>query len=98
MSELLTTSKVQLLHLEEETCGTFVIENEDHTIGGLLQWMLLQDQRVEFAGYTVPHPTDHKIHVRIQSIKTPAAVVLNDALTQLQHVMQDLIEKWDVIQ
>ena len=84
--------------MDDVTNGTFVIENEDHTMGGLLQWMLLQDQRVDFAGYTVPHPTDHKIHVRIQTTDTPAVIVLNDALTQLQHVMQDLIEKWDVMQ
>lgn len=63
------------------TCVTCVMDEEDHTIGNLLRYMLMKNAAVEFASYTVPHPSERRIHVRIQTSEPHAALdVLREAL------------------
>lgn len=52
---------------------TFVLGDEDHTIGNALRHVLINDRRVDFAGYCVPHPSEPVVHLRIQSAKGSAA-------------------------
>lgn len=46
--------------------------------------LLLYSPAVSFCGYTVPHPMERKIHVRIQTNKVPAVQVLRQALKELK--------------
>lgn len=77
--------KVEKLLIQEEdpvTCATFALRQEDHTLGNLLRHIIILDKDVEFCGYSQPHPSESKVHLRIQS-KNPqrAAVdILNEAL------------------
>lgn len=52
-----------------ETSRTFAIGDEDHTIGNATRHILMQDQRVGFAGYSVPHPSEPVVHIRVQTNK-----------------------------
>lgn len=36
---------------ENDRAGTFVIGNEDHTLGNSLRYAIMKDPRVEFCGY-----------------------------------------------
>jgi len=58
----------------DETCATVIFEHEDHTLGNLLRYMLMRDPRVEFCGYSVPHPSENFVHVRIQTLKSTTAM------------------------
>jgi len=49
------------------TSRTFVLGNEDHTIGNALRHVLINDARIDFAGYCVPHPSEPAVHIRVQS-------------------------------
>lgn len=51
------------------TSRTFVIGDEDHTLGNALRHVLINDARVDFAGYCVPHPSEPVVHVRVQTTK-----------------------------
>jgi DNA-directed RNA polymerase I and III subunit RPAC2 len=56
------------------TSRTFVIGDEDHTLGNALRHVLMNDPRVEFSGYCVPHPSEPVVHLRVQTgSKTSAA-------------------------
>ena len=46
---------------------TFVFGNEDHTLGNSLRYILTQHPETEFCGYSVPHPYDPKMNVRLQT-------------------------------
>lgn len=50
----------------------------------LMYTLLLYSPAVSFCGYTVPHPMERKIHVRIQTNKVPAVQVLRQALKELK--------------
>ena len=49
------------------TSRTFVLGDEDHTLGNALRHILVDDSRVDFAGYCVPHPSEPVVHVRVQT-------------------------------
>ncbi len=62
--------------------NTLIIENEEHTVGSLLQSYLLADSNVSNAGYNVPHPLEKKCKVtyilKNQNIKT-----MNDVVSKI---------------
>lgn len=47
-------------------CRTFVFEKEGHTFGSVITHILQSYPEVDFAGYSVPHPADFQIFIRIQ--------------------------------
>lgn len=67
---------------------TFAIGNEDHTLGNSLRHVLMQNSRVEFAGYSVPHPSEPVVHIRLQTsgkdeIRPRAVDVMKEACETL---------------
>eukprot|EP00929_Paragymnodinium_shiwhaense_P082852 TRINITY_DN43865_c0_g1_i1.p2 TRINITY_DN43865_c0_g1~~TRINITY_DN43865_c0_g1_i1.p2 ORF type:complete len:110 (-),score=41.89 TRINITY_DN43865_c0_g1_i1:159-488(-) len=46
---------------------TYQFKGEDHTLGNALRYMLMKHPDVEFAGYTVPHPSEPYMNVRVQA-------------------------------
>ncbi|KAJ3327214.1 RNA polymerase subunit AC19, partial [Blyttiomyces sp. JEL0837] len=84
--------KIQMVlrgeHDDDESI-TFVIKDEDHTLGNALRYMLMKNPDVEFCGYTIPHPSEFKIHLRIQTKKdVKAADALIKALDELTNLTE----------
>jgi len=53
--------------VESEQNVTFTINEEDHTLGNVLRFVLAKYPETEFVGYTIPHPTQHRIILRVQA-------------------------------
>lgn len=47
--------------------ASFQIEQEDHTLGNSLRYFINKNPDVEFCGYTIPHPSETKMNIRIQT-------------------------------
>ncbi|XP_041111713.1 DNA-directed RNA polymerases I and III subunit RPAC2 [Polyodon spathula] len=76
----------------DDTCVTFVLHDEDHTLGNSLRYMIMKNPEVEFCGYSITHPSETKINFRIQTRGELPAVEpfrqgLNDLTTVCQHVL-----------
>ncbi|KNE54824.1 hypothetical protein AMAG_00775 [Allomyces macrogynus ATCC 38327] len=54
-------------HADDNTCCTFAIQNEDHTMGGILRYIIGKNPDVLFCGYNLPHPAEDVMHFRIQT-------------------------------
>merc|ERR1712020_445998 len=68
-----------------DTCRTFIFHKENHTLGNALRHVLLQNPRVMFAGYSIPHPAEDQMHIRIQTEEQyPAQEALKQALRDLK--------------
>ncbi|KAF8004895.1 DNA-directed RNA polymerase I and III subunit RPAC2 [Metschnikowia aff. pulcherrima] len=52
---------------EDGTAASFQIIDEDHTLGNALRYMIMKNPEVEFCGYSIPHPSENKMNVRIQT-------------------------------
>uniref|UniRef100_A0A0E0MDX2 DNA-directed RNA polymerases I and III subunit RPAC2 n=1 Tax=Oryza punctata TaxID=4537 RepID=A0A0E0MDX2_ORYPU len=76
--------------VEDSTASTFSIAEEEHTLANSVRFVLNQDPRVAFCGYSIPHPADNKVNIRVQTTGDPANDVFKDALQDLivmcQHV------------
>ncbi|KAI5803223.1 hypothetical protein EDC01DRAFT_628014 [Geopyxis carbonaria] len=59
---------IRVLPGEEPTSASFQIEDEDHTLGNSLRYMIMKNRSpyVEFCGYSIPHPSENKMNIRIQ--------------------------------
>lgn len=69
----------------DPTARTFQLGHEDHTLGNAVRHVLLQDSNVEFAGYSVPHPAEPVVHVRVQTKShTTANACLKQACATIQ--------------
>mmetsp|Transcript_50512 Transcript_50512/g.120181 ORF Transcript_50512/g.120181 Transcript_50512/m.120181 type:complete len:118 (-) Transcript_50512:104-457(-) len=66
-----------------EFSTTFVMRDEDHTLGNTLRMVLNNNPKVTFTGYSVPHPLENKMHVHIQTKGISAAEALKDALREI---------------
>ncbi|KAH7663776.1 DNA-directed RNA polymerase protein [Dioscorea alata] len=69
--------------LTDLSSSTFSLIDEDHTLANSVRFTLNQDPRVQFCGYSIPHPSDNKVNIRVQTTGDPAKDVLKDALQNL---------------
>ncbi|MQM05975.1 hypothetical protein Taro_038792 [Colocasia esculenta] len=76
--------------ITDQRSSTFSLLDEDHTLANSVRFTLNQDPRVEFCGYSIPHPSENRVNIRVQTTGDPAKDVLKDALQNLmvtcQHV------------
>ena len=79
-----------------ENAGKFVIEREDHTLGNVVRMQLLEDPRVDFAGYRMPHPLEHKIFIAVHTQRnySPAEAMVH-ACNNLLDKLNRIEEKFD---
>lgn len=74
----------------DKTCTTFRLHDEDHTLGNALRYMLSKNKDVEFCGYSIPHPSDNFVNIRVQTFGKPAVEVfeksLNDLIAATEHI------------
>ncbi|KZT02984.1 RBP11-like subunits of RNA polymerase [Laetiporus sulphureus 93-53] len=104
------TPKIRILKGAEPdlSAATYQIHDESHTIGNALRWMLMKNPKVEFCGYSVPHPSENHIHLRIQMYDNLSSLTaLLTALSNLDDLCvaiedayktslrSDNIEYWD---
>ncbi|TEA24132.1 hypothetical protein DBR06_SOUSAS2610083 [Sousa chinensis] len=80
----------------ERHCVTFVLHEEDHTLGNSLRYMIMKNPEVEFCGYTTTHPSESKINLRIQTRGAlPAVEPFQRGLTELMNVCQHVLDKFE---
>ena len=53
--------------LKIKSASNFVFRKEDHTLGNLLTKSLLENRKVRYAGYKMPHPLENVMIVRLQT-------------------------------
>ncbi|KAI8917224.1 DNA-directed RNA polymerase [Powellomyces hirtus] len=85
----------------DPSSATFVVHDEDHTLGNSLRYMVMKKCvalvvaviMLTFCGYSIPHPSEFKIHMRIQTDGSMTAAQaldkgLDDLIALSEHVLQ----------
>ncbi|KXJ23972.1 DNA-directed RNA polymerases I and III subunit RPAC2 [Exaiptasia diaphana] len=80
---------------DDETCATFVMHGEDHTLGNSLRYMIMKNPEVKFCGYSLPHPSENKINLRIQTYGSPATDVLRRGLSELSTLCEHALATFE---
>jgi DNA-directed RNA polymerase I and III subunit RPAC2 len=76
---------------------TFCIGDEDHTIGNALRHIFIQNNSVGFAGYSVPHPSEPVVQIRLQTVSNRKGKDAPTALEVLKVGCQTLSDQCDVV-
>lgn len=72
---------------------SFQIAHEDHTLGNALRYFINKNPDVEFCGYTIPHPSEALMNLRIQTWEDTGTT----AFDALRKGLEDLMEACDVV-
>ncbi|ABN65632.1 RNA polymerase I and III subunit [Scheffersomyces stipitis CBS 6054] len=91
-------NKIKLLPgaSEDGTAASFQILEEDHTLGNALRYMIMKNPEVEFCGYSIPHPSENKLNIRIQTYGNITAVeALHQGLDNLAELCTVIGDKFE---
>ncbi|PON70853.1 DNA-directed RNA polymerase Rpb11, 13-16kDa subunit, conserved site [Parasponia andersonii] len=75
--------------------SSFSLSDEDHTLANSLRFTLNQDPRVTFCGYSIPHPSDNRVNIRIQTTGEPAKDIMKDACQDLMLMCKHVRQTFD---
>ncbi|KAL8429203.1 hypothetical protein ACSSS7_006733 [Eimeria intestinalis] len=64
---------------------TASLPGETHTLGNAVRALLIRNPDVEFAGYSVPHPTQIEMNLRIQTAGEPPTLGARYAMASTPH-------------
>lgn len=76
---------------------TFCIGDEDHTVGNSLRHVLMQNANVGFAGYSVPHPSEPIVQIRVQTVAAHGETEAPLAIDTLKVACQTLSAQCDIV-
>lgn len=82
-------SKVDIIGTDE-TCLTFVLRDEDHTLGNALRYVLIRNPDVKFCGYSIPHPSESIMNIRVETYGKSASMLFQDAVKDLRSMAEHL--------
>ncbi|KAI8962482.1 RBP11-like subunits of RNA polymerase [Daldinia sp. FL1419] len=83
--------RVRILPGSSETAASFEFLKEGHTLGNALRYIIMKNPDVEFCAYAIPHPSEDKMNLRIQTYDTTTAAAA------LAKGLQDLEDLCDIV-
>ncbi|KAJ8123960.1 hypothetical protein ONZ43_g209 [Nemania bipapillata] len=83
--------RVRILPGSTSTAASFEFLKEGHTLGNALRYIIMKNPDVEFCAYAIPHPSEEKMNIRIQTYDTTTATAA------LEKGLQDLEDLCDVV-
>ncbi|KAI1644556.1 RBP11-like subunits of RNA polymerase [Daldinia loculata] len=83
--------RVRILPGSSETAASFEFLKEGHTLGNALRYIIMKNPDVEFCAYAIPHPSEDKMNLRIQTYDTTTAAAA------LAKGLQDIEDLCDVV-
>jgi len=87
--------RLRLLPGSSDTAASFAFEKEDHTLGNALRYIIMKNPDVEFCGYSIPHPSEAVLHLRIQTWdNVSASEVLRKGLEDLTDLCDVVVDKF----
>ncbi|UNI14389.1 RNA polymerase subunit AC19 [Purpureocillium takamizusanense] len=78
--------RVKILPGSTDTAASFEFIDEGHTLGNALRYVIMKNPDVEFCAYAIPHPSEPKMNIRIQTYEGAAVDALKKGLVDLQEV------------
>ena len=79
------------------TSRTFCIGDEDHTLGNSLRHVLIRNHAVGFSGYSVPHPSEPVVQIRVQTVPPSPGEEAPTAADALRVACQTLSDQCDIV-
>lgn len=80
---------------DKELMRNFKLENEDHTLGTILTHVLNGMPETEFCAYTIKHPTENVLYLRLKVRKgNDVNDVFIKGVTELKKALENVEDKF----
>lgn len=79
----------------DHTQATVRLFNESHTTGNAIRHMVARNPDTAFVGYSMPHPGEPYLNLRIQSTGAPVEGILKTALGNLGDICDAISEEFE---
>ncbi|KAL1964200.1 hypothetical protein VTN77DRAFT_7158 [Rasamsonia byssochlamydoides] len=90
--------RITILPGATDTAASFQFADEGHTLGNALRYVIMKNPNVEFCGYTLPHPSESKMNLRIQTYENTTAIeALEKGLDDLMDLCDVVTDKFTVV-
>ncbi|KAF6839695.1 DNA-directed RNA polymerase i and iii 14 kda polypeptide [Colletotrichum plurivorum] len=86
--------RVKILPGSTDTAASFEFIDEGHTLGNALRFIIMKNPDVEFCAYSIPHPSEPKMNIRIQTWDGTAVAALQKGLKDLQALSDVVAEEF----
>jgi len=87
--------RIRVLAGATESAASFQFDGEDHTLGNALRYIIMKNPDVEFCGYSIPHPSETKMNLRIQTYDNVSVYqVLDKGLEDLMNMCDVVTDKF----
>ncbi|EFQ24965.1 hypothetical protein CGRA01v4_06762 [Colletotrichum graminicola] len=86
--------RVKILPGSTDTAASFEFIDEGHTLGNALRYIIMKNPDVEFCAYAIPHPSEAKMNIRIQTYDGTAVSALQKGLKDLQALSDTVAEEF----
>ncbi|TVY51879.1 DNA-directed RNA polymerases I and III subunit RPAC2 [Lachnellula cervina] len=86
--------RIRILPGSSDTAASFEFKGEDHTLGNALRYIIMKNPKVEFCGYSIPHPSEDLMNIRIQTYEGTASEALEKGLDDLSDLCDVVEEKF----
>ncbi|OHE96095.1 hypothetical protein CORC01_08632 [Colletotrichum orchidophilum] len=86
--------RVRILPGSTDTAASFEFVDEGHTLGNALRYVIMKNPDVEFCAYAIPHPSEPKMNIRIQTYDGTAVAALQKGLKDLQALSDTVAEEF----
>lgn len=80
---------------DNDKCQTFLLDEQDHTLGNALRYMIMKNPQVKFCGYAIPHPSERKVHIRIETYDITAVEALKKGLKDLHEMGEHILNVFE---
>ncbi|KAF1957620.1 RBP11-like subunits of RNA polymerase [Byssothecium circinans] len=95
INEATDRDRIRVLAGATDTAASFQFDGEDHTLGNALRYVIMKNPDVEFCGYSIPHPSENKMNLRIQTYDgVNVYKVLEKGLNDLMDICDVVEEKF----
>ena len=85
----------QLANADGST-ATLRLHGEDHTFGNSIRYVLAKAPATDFVGYSIPHPSEHVIHLRLQTRPGHTVTeVMRDACSTLERLCDHVLDTFN---
>ncbi|KAL5614779.1 hypothetical protein BROUX41_004868 [Berkeleyomyces rouxiae] len=86
--------RVRILPGSDDRAASFEFLEEGHTLGNALRWVIMKNPDVEFCAYAIPHPSEAKMNIRIQTYDGLAVNALRKGLSDLAEMCDVMADKF----
>ena len=74
---------------------TYSFKNEDHTLGNILRYILMKDKNTLFCGYSIPHPSEDVMNIRLQTKEENTNQIMGRAMDRVIEISNILSNKFN---